>query len=369
MFERVQQPTQAEQENASEAVPTFSAAALQRLGEAIFESVGTPPDLAHVVAESLLSANLAGHDSHGIQRIVSYVSFVQSGRVAPAARAMVAERRQATATVDGHWGWGQPAARLATQTARDLAAEYGVGAVTIQRCHHIGRLGEYVESIAGAGMTGIVLCNAGPNVVPHGGRERRLGTNPFAWGAPTEDPERPFVLDYATSTVAAGKLDVALAKGQRVAPGLFVDADGRPSTSPADLIMGGALLPFGGHKGYALGVMAEVLGGVLSGGGASCLPDYSGGNGTLVIALNIAAFQPLARFVEQTERLSGALKSAKPAEGFDGVLVPGEPESRARRQRAEAGIPLPVRTWKEISDLAAQLGLRTVEMDQRGADR
>src|SRR5689334_22900899 len=174
-----------------QATRTFSAPALQRLAESMLEAVGTPSDLANVVAESLLAANLAGHDSHGMQRIVSYVSFARSGRVAPAARATVVSHHQATATVDGQWGWGQPAARLATETAIAVAAEYGVGAVTIQRCNHIGRVGEYVETMARAGMTGIVLCNAGPAVAPYGGRERRLGTNPFAWAAPTADPERP----------------------------------------------------------------------------------------------------------------------------------------------------------------------------------
>ena len=145
---------------------TFSVAALQRLAGSILEAVGTPPDLAGVVAASLVTANLTGHDSHGVMRLMSYVSFVRAGRVKPAQRPVLRARHHATAAIDGGWGWGQPAARLATETAIALAAAYGIGAVTVRECNHIGRLGEYVESMTRAGMMGLALCNAGPVVAP-----------------------------------------------------------------------------------------------------------------------------------------------------------------------------------------------------------
>ncbi|HWE64199.1 MAG TPA: Ldh family oxidoreductase [Chloroflexota bacterium] len=343
------------------ATSTISAAALLRLATSLLEAADTPSDLAHIVAEALVDANLAGHDSHGVMRLPTYVRLVRAGKVKPAARPAVAGRQQAMATVDGHWGWGQPAARLATETAIALATEYGIGAVTIHRCNHIGRIGEYVEIMARAGMTGMVLCNAGPAVVPHGGRERRLGTNPFAWAAPTADPERPLMLDFATSAVAEGKLQVAQAKEQQIAPGLIVDAQGRPTTSLDDFYAGGALLPFGGHKGYGLSVMVEILGGALSGSAPSSLPEYGGGNGTLLIALDIATFQPLERFVDQSSQFAATIKDTQPAPAFDEVLLPGEPEARSRQQRAANGIPLPEQTWSELHDLAAQLGLSIEE--------
>lgn len=340
-------------------LPAFSAAALGRLTMSILEAAGTPPDLASIVAESLVGANLAGHDSHGVMRLLSYVGFVRAGHVRPAARPEVAHRRQAMAIVDGRWGWGQPAARLATETAMALATEHGIGAVTVQHCNHIGRLGEYVESMTRAGMMGLALCNAGHVVVPYGGRDRRLGTNPFAWGAPTAAPEQPIVLDFATAAVAEGKLRVALAKGQPIAPGLIVDAQGHPSTIPDDFYSGGALLPFGGHKGYALSVLVELLAGALSGAAPSCLPEYDGSNGTLIVAFNIADFRPLESFVDQAQRFRTTITDSRPAEGFGAVALPGDPEAAERRQRLESGIPLPAQTWSDLTTLAAQLGAHT----------
>lgn len=337
---------------------TKTSAELRRLSQDFLAAVGTPPDLALAVTESLVGAHLAGHDSHGMQNLPGYLNSARNGRIQPAVQPRVTSRQTATAVVDGGWGWGQPAARLATETAIEIAMEYGVSAVVIQRCHHIGRVGEYVETMAGVGMTGIVLANVGAAVAPHGGSERRLGTNPIAWAAPTADPQQPLLLDFATSTVAGGKLHLARAREQQTIPaGLILDDEGRPSTRLEDFFAGGVLLPSGGHKGYAMGVMMEVLGGVLSGGSPSCLPGYYGGNGTLVIALHIARFRPLSGFIEQVEQLSDALKNTRPAQGFEEVLLPGEPEARARRQRGEQGIPLPESTWQELCVLATQLGV------------
>jgi LDH2 family malate/lactate/ureidoglycolate dehydrogenase len=335
-----------------------SAAELLLFSQALLEAVGTPPELAVPVAESLVGANLSGHDSHGMQNLPGYLNGARRGQVQPAVSPVVTGRDGATAVVDGGWGWGQPAARLATETAISLAREYGVSAVVIERGHHIGRAGEYVETMAVAGVTGIVMANSGLGVAPYGGIERRLGTNPFAWAAPTADPERPLLLDFATSSVAGGKLQLARAKGQEtIPPGLILDTAGHPTTRLADYFEGGPLLTFGDHKGYAMSVMAEVLGGVLSGGSPSILPGYKGGNGTLLIALRIAHFQPLAGFIEKVGALTSALKSTHPAEGVDEVLLPGEPEIRARTLRCESGIPLPEATWGELCEQAGELGV------------
>ena len=194
-------------------MPTIDHQTLRRITQAIIEAAGTPPEAAQAVCESLVEANLRGHDSHGVIRLPQYIDLVRYESVHPQVAPQVIAQQQATAQVDGGFGWGQPAARLATQTAIALAADYGIGAVTIVNCNHIGRVGEYVEMIAQAGMIGIALCNAGPAVAPYGGYQRVMGTNPFAWAAPGGPGQPPFVLDFATSGVAEGKLRVARSKG------------------------------------------------------------------------------------------------------------------------------------------------------------
>jgi LDH2 family malate/lactate/ureidoglycolate dehydrogenase len=336
-------------------MPTFSPEALRRVAQFILEAAGTPPDLAQIVGESLVESNLVGHDSHGVMRLMQYLALVRQGQVQPAARPTRLSTHQATARVDAARGWGQPAARLATQTAIGLAQDYGVGVVTIDRCNHIGRLGEYVESISQAGMIGMAMCNAEAVVAPFGGRQGRMGTNPMAWAMPRGPGQEPLLVDFATSGVAEGKLQVARVKGERVAPGLILDRDGHGSIEPADFYAGGALLPFGGHKGYGISVMIELVAGALSGMGPSMAAQYQGGNGTLLMAINIARFVPFEQFTAQATELCEKIKATPTAEGFSEVLVPGEPEMRSRRQRLAAGIVLPEQTWQSIQALAAEL--------------
>ncbi len=334
----------------------YTVAELVGFGEGILCAVGAPADMARLVVESLVTSNLVGHDSHGIMRLLNYVPAVRAQEVDPVARPEVASKRQATAVVDGHRGWGQVAAQLATEVVRDLATEYGVGTVAIRHCTHIGRLGEYAESLARAGKFGIVLGNTRATVAPLGGRAARLGTNPLAWAAPAANGGHPIVLDFATSGVAEGKVRLALARGETLAPGLIQDADGYPSTTPADLYAGGTLLPFGGHKGYALSVMIEIMAGALSGAAQSCLPEFDGSHGTVLLAVNIGDFQPLDQFAEQVEQFAASVRETPLAPGFEGVMLPGEPEAMARRQRLESGIPVPEKTRQELNQIAQELG-------------
>ena len=340
-------------------MPIFSADELRHVAQAILQGVGTPEENARLVSASLVESNLVGHDSHGVMRLMSYVEFARRGQVKPEARPFVAKRERATAQVDGAWGWGHISARLATTTVTELAAEYGVAATTIDHCNHVGRLGEYVEMMAHAGMIGIALCNVDPAVAPFGGVGRVMGTNPLAWAVPRAGENAPLFSDFATSGVAEGKLRVARAKGERVEPGLIVDSQGRPSQEPADFYNGGALLPFGGHKGYGLSVMVELLGGVLSGMAASVQPEYKAANGTLFLALNIAAFMPVEQFTQQVENFCARVKATPPADGFSEVLLPGDPERRTRAQRLVEGISLPEQTWREIQALARELNVPT----------
>jgi uncharacterized oxidoreductase len=191
---------------------------LRRIATALIAGVGTPDDLAAIVGSSLVDANLAGHDSHGVMRLGGYVEFARRGDVRPAARATVTHRDRATARVDGDWGWGQPAMRLATRTAVDLARAHGVGAVVVNRCFHVGRIAPYVEAAARAGLVAIAMTNAGPAVAPFGGKKRLLGTNPFGWAVPRAAGKEPPSFDIATAAIAEGKLQLARAKGERIAP-------------------------------------------------------------------------------------------------------------------------------------------------------
>lgn len=336
-------------------MPTFTPDTLRSVSGAILHAAGTLANEAKIVGDALVEANLVGHDSHGVIRLMSYVDFVRRGQIKPTARPNVKKRHQAIAQIDAEWGWGQLAARLATQTAVELAREYGVAVVTIDRCNHIGRLGEYVETITQSEMVGLALCNADPAVAPFGGFARLMGTNPIAWSVPRALRGEPLLSDFATAGVAEGKLRVARAKGEQVAAGLVVDRNGQPSIEPSAFYDGGALLPFGGHKGYGLGILVELLGGILSGMAVSAQQQRIAINGTLLIALNISAFMPYAQFIEHVEAFCGRVKASPAADGFTEVLLPGEPELRARKERLGSGIYLPDKTWKDIESLAREL--------------
>jgi LDH2 family malate/lactate/ureidoglycolate dehydrogenase len=272
-------------------------------------------------------------------RLAQYAAWIADGQIRPAAAAAVVRRQQAAAVVDGGWGFGQPAAQLATRTAAGLAREHAVAAVTIRDCNHVGRLGEYVAELASAGLMGLAFCNSGPVVAPFGGTGRALGTNPFAWAAPGAGQD-PLVLDFSTAGVAEGKLRVAGAEGREVAPGLIVDPAGRPTTRPEDFFAGGALLPFGGHKGSGMSIMIELLGGLLTGMGTAPTPGYAGGNGTVLLAVNIAAFTTEQAYREEAAAFCAQLVEAGAGPTMGSVLLPGELESRTRRERLADGVPV-----------------------------
>jgi uncharacterized oxidoreductase len=338
---------------------TFPQGELRELSAAVLEGVGTPPDLARIVGDSLVDANLAGHDSHGVLRLPSYCASLRAGEIVPQERAIVTSRDRATARVDGKSGWGQPAMLLAADTAIELARQFALGAVVVDHCYHIGRVAPYVERIARAGMVGIAMANAGPAVAPYGGRDRVLGTNPFAWAVPRGEGRKPLSFDIATAGIAGGKLLVARDKQQEIAPGLIVDAEGAPTQDPNDFFAGGAILPFGGHKGNGITILAQMLGRALAGMGAAGFDGPAGANGPIIIALDISAFSALDSFANEVNAQGTLITNSAPAEGFDEVLLPGDIELRTRRERSANGIPIPDATWNEIAALATELGVLT----------
>ena len=323
---------------------------------AIFTAAGATAENAEIVTHSLVDANLTGHDSHGVIRIPHYVKEIHDRRLDPKGSPTVIRETGATAVLDGAATFGQVGSRVAADLAIRKAREAGLGSVAAMNCHHTGRIGEWVERAAAAGMVGMAA-TAGEGsprqVAPYGGARGALGTNPIAWAMPRAGGRPPILLDYATSAVAQGKLQVALAKGEPVPPGSIVDAEGRPTTDVEDFFAGGLLLPFAGHKGYSLAVVVQLLAVGLSGG------ERVDGRGSCltVLAIDPGAFRPPDEFARYAETVAERLKAVPPAPGFSEVLVPGEPEARTREARSHDGIPLPDRTWEAIQATARELGI------------
>jgi len=340
----------------------FRAEPLQELGVRILQATGAPAETARIVASALVEANLKGHDSHGVLRIPQYVDRVHKGQIRPAAQPRIQAERGATALVSGEWGFGQLAGVAATDEVVRRAREYGVSAVGVVRCNHLGRVGGYVERAAAKDCAAMVWVGGLGHrpAVPHGGSRAALGTNPIAAGFPVEG-EPPVVLDYATTAIAVGKIMVARDAGKPLPPGIMLDRDGRPSTDPAEFFKEGALLPFGGHKGYALSVIAELFGQALTGGDqhqdAGTAEAVFRRAGALFIAIHVGAFRPAEGAKEVARALVTRLRTVPPAPGVECVLTPGEPEARAMRQRTAAGIEIAGDTWRSILAAAESVGL------------
>lgn len=347
-------------------IMTWAAAELRRLAARILQAAGAPESAAGVVAEALVEANLVGHDSHGVIRVPEYVAMIRAGSLQPLARPRVVRHRAATVLVSGEWGFGQVTGQFAVQQAVSSARAMGCAAVGILRGNHMGRVGRFVEQAALEDCAAVMWVGGleGPQqMVPYGGTRAAMGTNPIAAGFPLQG-ESPLMLDFATTAVAGGKVMVAHARGHKLPPGCIVDRDGRPSTEPRDFLDGGALLPFGGHKGYCLAVLGELLAQSLTGsdetgeeGGGSSAFSRSG---ALILAVHIGAFRDPHDVKARARDVADRLRAIPPAPGFTQVFTPGEIEQRTGRQRQEAGIELPAQTWGALMDCAEELGVADV---------
>jgi LDH2 family malate/lactate/ureidoglycolate dehydrogenase len=333
----------------------------QELCERIFVSWGTPADIAQCVARSLVSSDLAGVSSHGVMRVPSYHRFLSAGWLDPAARPEVVREGPASALVESHWGFGQVAFWRAVELAVEKSRECGIAGIGVTHSGHAGRLGEYVEYAAQNGIIAIVMVSngrPGGPLAPHGGTQRVLGTNPIAAGAPAgEHP--PFVMDFATSAVAAGKLE--LMRGKAIPEGWVLNAAGDPAHTADEYFAGGALLPFGGHKGYGLAMLVELLSGGLTGAGITERPGETttqgaGGNPGFVIALDIAQYTDPAEYARSVDAFFARLHGLTPAPGCDGVLIPGELEERERARRRAEGIEVSDVVWNSIRAVADEHG-------------
>jgi LDH2 family malate/lactate/ureidoglycolate dehydrogenase len=336
-------------------MPTVAAAELRTLMRDLLIGIGTAEDVAGMVGNSLVDANLAGHDSHGVIRILHYLEMCEAGRVFPAAEPEIVREHGATVTVDGKWGWGQRSMWMATHAACERARQFGLGAAVVQNSYHIGRVAPYVEHLARQGMIGLAMANAGRGVAPYGGRKRVMGTNPIAWAVPREGEQEPICLDVATAYIAEGKVRVARAKEVECPAGAIMDKDGFPSVNPNDFYEGGALNPFGTHKGSGFSILAQLVGAGLAGAHPDVLAQHRGGNGPFILAIDVSAFVEPETFLARVEDQVAEIHDCSPAAGFDCVLLPGEPEIATRVQRERDGIPVPESTWTALQSLHARL--------------
>jgi LDH2 family malate/lactate/ureidoglycolate dehydrogenase len=339
---------------------TYPAESLRSFVATVFEAAGVPSPSAAVVANSLVEADLRGIESHGVMRAARYVGRIKSGALAPDAHPALAAKINANAVVDGGWGFGQVAARFGVSCAIRLCREHGQAGVSIARAHHVGRIGEYAEELAAAGFAAIVMSGGGErggSVAPYGSRKRAIGTNPLAMAVPTPAGVAPLVLDFATSMIPEGRVAVSAANQQPVPPGCLIDRDGRATTDPNSFRNGGALLPFGGHKGSAIAIMIEILATTLARNMPISAPDFKFGNPTLLLAWSIENFTPMNAFHRHVENLVAEIKSAPPADGFNEVMLPGELEARRRSDRMKNGIPISDPVWTELCEVAQSLGV------------
>ena len=333
---------------------------LSDFGTRIFIGAGVPEAAAQRVMVNLVRADTYGIHSHGVVRLADYVNAVKSGKVKPAAEPTVIKESAVIVVVDAHWGFGQVAAEQAMQMAIAKAKANGVGIATVRNCNHVGAIGEYTEMAANAGLIGLAVVNGiGRLVAPHGGRARMLSTNPIAFSVPVPGA-RPLLLDFATSRGAEGKLKVARNKRAKVPEGWILNKEGAGSQDPEDFYAGGFLMPAGGstggHKGYALSIMAEILGGLLSGTGAAVL-DTEPANGCFFVALSADCFRPTEEFVADVRTLVDALHATPPMEGYERVMVPGDPEAMAEARHRREGINLDDVTWQTIVDAGKGVGV------------
>ncbi len=342
--------------------------ALRAFAAATFAACGLEVAHAGIAAESLCYADLVGMDTHGIANLARlYVPRLRDGRIDPSAEPGLLSQRGGTALLDGRNGLGLYVGTLALDEALSRARRHGVGAVAVRRSSHLGSAGYYVSRAAKHGMIALAMSNCGTQRIarPPGGLETMLGTNPLSAAAP--GGELPaVVLDMSTTVVPTGQVRAARARGERIPEGWLVDDDGRPVTDPAAYDEGrGHLLWLGGapttgaYKGFGLGLLVDVLAGVLSGAGTgpTGAPGADDANvGHFMLALDVSTFRPLDDFREEMDAILGTLLSCPAAPGAQ-VRYPGHRESESALRRAAGGVPLAPSVARELAELARELGI------------
>ncbi len=342
--------------------------ALQRWVIDLFRAAGSSEHEARLTAEHLVGANLAGHDSHGVGMVPRYVSSLLNDELQLNQRVTIAHDAGTLVTVDGRRGIGQSVTHQAMEIAIERARTHGVCVMGLKNSHHLGRVGHWAEQAIAAGMASIHFTNAvsnPPMVAPYGGAQGRFLTNPFTVGLPRRGAE-PILLDFATSAIAHGKARVAYNKKVPVPPGSLIDVNGQPTTDPAVMFEPpegphGALVPFAAHKGYALAMVCELLGAALTGGEtmhpANMQMKYAIWNNMLAIVFDPDKLGTGEAFEREARAFVAWVESARRSGAVDRIMMPGDPERRARAARAEA-VPIDSGTLAQLDDAARQVAGR-----------
>ena len=337
---------------------------LTRFVAAAFEKLGVPPQDAAIAANVLVLADLRGVDTHGVIRFNPgswYVKWLRDGEMSPAPKIHIVSDAGSSALLDGDRGIGMVIGHRAMELAIEKAKVSGVGMVGVCNSRHFGMSAYYAMQALPHDMIGIAMTNAGRQVVPTFGSEARFGTNPICFAAPAQK-ELPFVIDMATTTAAAGKLEVAARRGASIPLGWALDEKAQPTTDPRIAQKARLLLPLGGtreggsHKGYGLAILVEILCGVLT-GTVTALNQNQDPRGHFFAAIKIDAFRPVNDFKNDMDRLINELKSTRPIEGQERVYVAGEIEFETAKRRAEKGIPLLGSVIKGLRDVGQQLDI------------
>jgi len=348
----------------------ISASELRTVVARIVQAAGSSAQEAQTVAHNLVLANLSGHDSHGVGMLPRYVDAVLEGGLHPNTAARITLDLGTLLALDGQRGYGQTVGAQAMQMGIARAQAHGSCIMTLAQSHHLGRIGHWAEMAVAQGLVSLHFVNvlSRPVVAPWGGADGRFGTNPVCIGVPLKGRE-PFILDFATSRVAQGKMRVAHNEGRKVEPGTLIDPSGHPSTDPGVVVVPqppgpagnlfGALMTFGEHKGYGLAVACELLGGALTGSGSwhrEADTRRSVYNGMLTILIDPQRLGTQESFEREALAFVDWLRQGPVAPGVDGVLIAGDPERAARQTREQHGIALDETTWAEIVAAGFKVG-------------
>jgi LDH2 family malate/lactate/ureidoglycolate dehydrogenase len=333
---------------------------LRAFAAAAYATTGMPEEQAALCADTLVQADLWGHQSHGVMRLPWYMARLRAGVCDPLAEPELAVDGGAIAVLDSREAMGQISAARAAQEAVARAKRHGIGAVAVRNSNHFGTAMYFTLMAARAGCVGFLSTNASPAMAPWGGRRKVVGNNPWSWAAPA-GTHAPLVLDIANTGVARGKIYLARQKGQTIPEGWAINAEGAPTVDPQEAI-DGIILPMAQHKGYAISVAMDMLSGVLTGSafGPGVHGPYQArersGAGHLMIALDIAAFQPIESFGVRMEEMIAGLKAVPLAQGYDEVFYPGEIEARNDIENRRDGLLLPDDTLEDLRNLAHAIG-------------
>ncbi|KWV57879.1 malate dehydrogenase [Bradyrhizobium macuxiense] len=343
----------------------------------VFTHSESSSEEARRIATYLTTANLTGHDSHGVIRVPVYVRWKKMGSIVPNQTPEVVVDTPSLAVVDGKFGYGQTVTPIAVKLGIEKCKKAGLAAVALRNSGHLGRVGDWAEMAAAEGLVSIHFVTAAGSllVAPYGGVEKRLSTAPYCVGIPRQGQD-PIVLDFATSVVAEGKCLVASRGGKKLPSGALVDADGTLSEDPhvlygpytpdgpRDHTKGtGAIRAFGDHKGSGLAFICELLGGALTGTGATS-SDRRFANGMMAFYIDPKVIDTSNFFDSEITRYTDFIRATKPIAGTDSVLVPGDPERKTRAERTRNGIPLPDDTWAAIVNTAREVGVSEVSIQR-----